>query len=304
MAILGKCRTAIVRNVTFAAMDNAVLLTAMFVAPNEDQEPMFWFRGYPVFATYFIVAIYVASMVIGTVAGPAMMSAGVATLGFFSELVHRGEVWRILTYGLINPPSIPFVIDMVIIVWFGRDLERFFGRAKFLRFYAILYLLTPLVFTVLGFIRPMAISGETGGFALFIAFAALYPGAMMFLRLEARWIAVVLVAIYTLQNVFARDTAGLIALWVNVGFAVGFIRHSQGRLELPPFKLPAFGRRQKLRVLPDPPARRRDSPETDAMSDVDGLLDKIARSGMASLSAKERARLEKAREALMKKDRE
>ena len=276
----------------------------MFLAPNEDQEPMFHFRGYPVFATYFIVFIYVVTMVVATVAGPAALNAAGAMLGFFSELVHRGEVWRVLTYGLLNPPGLSFVIDMVIIIWFGRELERFFGRKVFLRFYAMLYLLTPVVFTLLGFIRPMAISGETGGFALFIAFAALYPGAMMLLRIEARWLAIVLVAILTLQNLYSRDTAGLIALWVNVGFALGFVRHAQGRLELPRLKLPAFGRKPKFRVLPTPAPRRREVQENDAVESIDPLLDKIARTGMASLTAKERARLEKAREALIRKERE
>jgi hypothetical protein len=39
----------------------------------------------------------------------------------------------------------------------------------------------------------------------------------------------------------------------------------------------------------------------DAQAEMDALLDKIARSGLSSLSTKERAKLEKAREALMKK---
>jgi hypothetical protein len=38
------------------------------------------------------------------------------------------------------------------------------------------------------------------------------------------------------------------------------------------------------------------------MAEVDALLDKIARSGMASLTAKERAKLDAARANLLKKD--
>jgi hypothetical protein len=37
-------------------------------------------------------------------------------------------------------------------------------------------------------------------------------------------------------------------------------------------------------------------------SELDVLLDKIAKSGMGSLTPKERTQLEKAREALMRKD--
>ncbi len=265
---------------------------------------MFWLRGYPVFASHFIVLVYSATMVAATLAGPAAIVAAESALGFFSTFVHHGEVWRIVTYGLVNPPSISFVIDMIVIVWFGRELEKFFGRRTFLRFYTLLYLITPLAFTALGFLRPMSIVGETGGFALFIGFATLYPNAMMFLRFEAKWIALLLVAIYSLLNLYARDFVGFLALWINVAFAFGFVRHAQGRFEIPAISIPSFSRRPKLRVLPSPTPRRRDAAEVDEVESIDPLLDKIARSGMASLTAKERARLEKAREALIRKDRE
>jgi hypothetical protein len=63
-----------------------------------------------------------------------------------------------------------------------------------------------------------------------------------------------------------------------------------------------FRRQPKFRVLPTPLARSRRVEEPDEVESIDPLLDKIARSGMNSLTAKERARLEKAREALLKKD--
>jgi hypothetical protein len=42
--------------------------------------------------------------------------------------------------------------------------------------------------------------------------------------------------------------------------------------------------------------------EDEPTSEVDALLDKIAKSGIGSLTAKERKRLEKAREDLMKRE--
>ena len=38
------------------------------------------------------------------------------------------------------------------------------------------------------------------------------------------------------------------------------------------------------------------------MAEIDALLDKIAQSGLGSLTAKERAKLEKGRERLLKKE--
>lgn len=274
----------------------------MMFEPSEDQQPVMYLRGYPLHAAHFIVLLFVITMVVCTLAGTAGVSALTALFGFSSELVHHGQVWRIFTYGLVNPPTLGFVIDMLMIVWFGRELEKFFGRRVFLRFYAILYVLTPLTLTALGFFRPMSLVGETGGFALFIAFATLYPNAAMLFNLLAKWVALVLVAIFTLNHLYARDFVGLTALWVGIVFAFAFVRHQQGALELPTVRLPSMRKRPKLRVLPDPePSSRRD--EDDApMAEVDALLDKIAKHGIASLSTSERARLEKAREDLMKRE--
>ena len=69
-----------------------------------------------------------------------------------------------------------------------------------------------------------------------------------------------------------------------------------------------FRPKPKLRIVP----RRRDPEEAltradfeddEPESEMDALLDKIARNGLASLSPNERARLELAREELLKKDR-
>jgi hypothetical protein len=277
----------------------------MLFEPHEDFRPVMWLRGHPLFVTHVIVLGYVVTMLAAAVAGPGATAELTAWLGFSSELVHRGQIWRILTYGLVNPPSLWFVVDMLIIVWFGRELERFFGRKGFIRFYAALYLLTPVVFTLLGFFRPLTLVGETGSFALFIAFATLYPGAVMFFNILAKWLAIVAVGIYSLLHLYARDFVGLTALWITLGCAYGFVRHEQGRLTLPRFALPSLRKRPKLRVLPRPAPRAEidvAEVEDDVTSEVDALLDKIARSGLASLSADERARLEKAREALMRRE--
>jgi hypothetical protein len=75
---------------------------------------------------------------------------------------------------------------------------------------------------------------------------------------------------------------------------------------MPSLRMPR--RRPKLRVLPKPSSPPRAIPrvelaETAADTEVDALLDKIAKTGLASLTASERARLEKAREELLKKER-
>ncbi len=268
---------------------------------SEDQEPVTWLSGHPIYAAHFIVLVYVASMLVTTAAMAFGAAGGLAWLTFDSAAVLRGEVWRVLSYGLVNPPSLWFVVDMFMIVWFGRELEKFFGRRTFLTFYACLYLLSPLLFTLIGLWQPMYLAGETGGFALFIAFATLYPGAMMMFNLLAQWVALILVGIYTLIHLSNRNLPGLISLWATTGFAFGFVRHQQGRFSPPRFRFPR--RSPQLRVLDggaaNDPRALRSSNRT--ASEVDALLDKIAQSGLASLTAKERAQLDRSRAEILKK---
>ena len=265
---------------------------------SDDHRPITYLRGYPVYATTLIIAIYVGSVFATTL----VMALGYGeTCAYYLEFDSRkvlagGQIWRFLTYGFWNVPSIFFAISMVMLVWFGFELERFFGRKIYLRFYIALYLLQPLVYTVLGLIRPTDLTGVTDTLGVFLAFATLYPNAALIFNILAKWMAIVLVAIYTLMAIAARDVVALIALWVTVGYAYGFVRYEQGRLVLP--RLRWLQRSHKLHVLPSPDAR-----ENSASSDMDALLDKIAKSGIASLTAKERARLEAGRAELLKKDR-
>ena len=86
--------------------------------------------------------------------------------------------------------------------------------------------------------------------------------------------------------------------------AFGYVRWVQrgGEISLP--KLPSLRKRPKLRVVPRPASRTEidHTEEDESTTEVDALLDKIAKSGLASLSAAERAKLEKAREDLMKRE--
>jgi len=268
-------------------------------SPDDDRQPLTYFRGFPIHATTLLVIIHVATMVATTL----LMAAGAAGilqgLAFSSETVFdRFALWQFVTHAFVNPPSIWFAIGMVMLYQFGRQVESFIGRRAFLLMYLLLLVLTPLVLSLVGLFQPTAFSGSGSlHFAVFIAFATIYPGAAIFFGIQARWIALVLVAIYSLQNFGTHDWTGLLTLWVNVGFAWAFIRHERGDFALPDFRL--WKKKPHLRVVRAEPVRERKS---TAPSDLDALLDKIAKSGLASLTAKERARLEAARAELLKKD--
>ncbi len=281
---------------------------------SEEHSPITYWGGHPIYAIHLVVIAYCALMAVTAVAGPSFAPVLRATM-FDSREVLSGEVWRILTYGLFNAPSLGFAFDMLMLFWFGRELERFFGRKVFGQLYGGIYLLPPLVLTALGTFFPSGRLGQPGALALFIGFATQFPGMPVFFTLLAKWAAFILVGIFTLVHIAARDWVSLVLLWSTCGFAHLFIRHQQGFFQLP--RLSLFRRKPKLRVLPDLPTRetRRESAARPApaavaaastateMAEVDALLDKIAKSGIGSLTAKERAKLEAAREGLLKRGR-
>jgi membrane associated rhomboid family serine protease len=271
--------------------------------PPEDQEPITWLSGYPIYAAHFIVLIFVASMLVTTGFSFFHHNDWLDGFTFAREQVLKGEVWRIFTYGLVNQPTLWFAVEMFLIARFGRELERVFGRRSFLRLYLCIYLLSPLLFMLIGVGYPVKLEGESGSFALFIAFATVYPDMPMLFNVLAKWLAMVLVGIYSLMSISRHDLVGLISLWATVGFAFAYVRYEQGRLTLPSISLPK--RTPHLHALPDLKPKKlpvSKSPKESSMEEVDALLDKIAATGMSSLTPKERATLDRAREALLKKE--
>jgi hypothetical protein len=275
---------------------------------SSEHQPVTYWRGYPVYAAHFVVIVYVALMIVTAVGGPAMAPV-LGALGFDSARVLGGQVWRVLTYGLFNFPSLNFALDMVMLVWFGREVEKAYGRRPFFALYGGIYVLPTLLLTAVGLWQASSRMGQPGTLAVFVAFAAIYPGVPMLFNILAKWAALAFVGLFSLMALAARDWVSLLLLWSTCGYAYAFVQYQRGVLVLPSFRLPAP--KPKLRVLPDLPVKTAAAaaaaprkaapliaPVDTTMSEVDALLDKIASSGIGSLTAQERAKLEAARQGL------
>lgn len=279
-----------------------------YYAPASDEHrPLTYFNGYGIYAAHLVVIVYCVSMVVTAVLGP-FNPLIVDWLPYSNHEVLQGQVWRLVTFGLVNMPSIQFGIDMVMIVWFGREVEKRLGWRKFLGLFGGSYVLPPLLLLAVTPWWQFGMAGEIGALAIFVGFAVLYPGVPVFFNLTARWAAVILVGLFSLMALANRDWAWLLAIWIANAYAYGYARYELGHFSLPDLRF--WRRKPKLRVLPDLPTDAR-APQPRARSatpagapDVDAILDKIARSGFASLTPEEKARLEAARaDLLQRKDR-
>ena len=249
-----------------------------------------WFRvgTIDVTTTVFVVALGAISMLIESAPGTQL---GKLLLNPFD--VRHGQVWRIVTWPLFNPPSIWTVIGLAMLWFFGRDLEGEMGRRRYLWFILLLTVVPGLVAT--------AVTGGLGGIRLieigvFVAFAAEHPTMRFFFGIQAWVIAAVFVGIEILQLLDLGSYRGIAVLLSVVAVAL--------------LGLKAFGLGDELTWVPNiNPKRggpgkggkgraRKFKPGRPTVvagpwdqAELDRLLDKMGSGGMSNLSATEQKRL-------------
>jgi len=278
------------------------------VTTSDDYRPVAWMGRYPVDVTTMLVGVHIVCAILTALVFAIGHSGMVNYLMFDSAEIWSGaQVWRLITYAFIHPPMGSalrwFAIEMYMLFVFGREVERFIGQRAYVALYLILLLLPAVVLTVWGLWTrtAMATSGAIH-FAIFVAFATIYPNVELFLRIMAKWAALILAAIGTLSAMAAHDWQTLVVLWTSVGAAFLFIELRGAGPELVWWSdLKArFGPKPKFHVVPK--ARpRRVAESDDVYASIDSILDKISKFGIGSLTASERRQLDRERERLLKK---
>ena len=198
------------------------------VATSDDYQPVAWMGRYPIHVTTLLVMIHVVCMIIGCLLIAVGAGSFLGVLTFDSaQVLQGGRVWQIATYALVHSPSalIWFAIEMYMLFAFGREVERFIGRRAFIALYLLLLLVPPLFLTVWGLWQRTGLAGSaTIHFAIFIAFAAIYPNVELFLRIMAKWVALIFVAAYSLQLLAYHGWSELAVLWLSAALAYGFVQ--------------------------------------------------------------------------------
>jgi len=270
----------------------------------EQCEPLTWVGRVPVYLSTAIAFAHAVMMVFTALALASGAEWFFQILSFSPQsAIGKVHLWQFGTYAFVNRPEIFTLIQLVLLAFFGRDVEKFIGRRSFAWLYAILVLAIPVLLSVLSFLGVE--SGSYSGsdavhFAIFVAFALIYPGAEIFFGIQARWIAIALLGIYTLQMLAYRQWISLSILWWECGVSAAWMmREGVRSFSLPsvstiPVKRPE--RRSK-------PARREPEKEVELYDSIDPILEKIARQGIGSLTRGEREKLERVRAALLEKER-
>src|SRR5438477_4607875 len=199
------------------------------VTTSDDYRPVTWMGRFPVDVTTILVDLHVGCAIL-TAFLYAIGSAGALNYAMFdsAQVWLHGQVWRLITYAFIHPPSgyalLWFAIEMYMLFFFGREVERFLGRRNYIWLYALLLVVPPLILTLWGLSARAGLSGSGAlHFAVFAAFVTLYPNVQFFLRIPAKWILAILAAIGTLSALAAQAWQDLVVLWTSLAAAFIFI---------------------------------------------------------------------------------
>ena len=244
----------------------------------------------------------------------ALLVAGLCVVGLFvwaadptllepiilwPDRVLHGQVWRLVTWPLANEPDFWTALNILMLWFFGRELERMIGRNRFLWLLVMLAVVPGIVATGLDIggagIRQVEI-------AVFCLFCAEMPNVRFFGGIKAWWFAAGIVGLELLQLTGMRQQSLILVLLASLataalaGRSFGLLadhawipRLGGGRPTRSRRTRGRSGRSSGPTVVAgpwEPPAH-----SVHEQAELDGLLDKISSAGMDSLSRSEKERL-------------
>ena len=279
------------------------------VTTSDDYRPVAWMGRYPVDTTTMLVGLHVVCAVVACILIAIPGLSGVLNYFVFdSARIWSGlQLWRLGTYAFVHSPStlLWFAIEMYLLFVFGREVERFIGRRAYVTLYLILLITPVALLTIWGVWERSVLAGSPAlHFGIFVGFATIYPRAELFLRITAKWVAVILAAVYTLQLLAYHAWSDLVVVWTSIGAAFLFLELNGAGPELVWWNAvkTRFSPKPKFHVVPKPrpSSRSRGTESDDVYASIDPILDKISKFGIGSLTASERRQLNRERERLLK----
>ena len=254
----------------------------------------------------------------------AISPAAFNKLVFFAPEVRNGEVWRVVTWPIAEPPDFFALLGIVFFWVFGQQLEALFGRNRFLMWVLATAIIPAVAMTLLGIVNNEFdfTSADLGLGTLFLCgiwvYAATYPGVKWFEVVPLWAVAGIFTLLRLLQFTGFRAGGAVLFLLIaiaaslfagrSLGLATGWpIPHidltgvGSGSTGSPKRRKAPKQKRSKssggAKVVDGPwqnapaPTAPPVGPSPADQAELDGLLDKIGANGMDSLSASEKKRL-------------
>ncbi|MEO8438857.1 MAG: rhomboid family intramembrane serine protease [Spartobacteria bacterium] len=244
----------------------------------------------------FNVTVFVAQLVVQTNQPEAVTEY----LGLSYRGIDQAYAWQFLSAAFLHAGVFSFAGSMFLLYFFGRDVESILGQKHFLYLY-----LAGLIGGELGhlFLMPsttVLLAASGGVAAVVVAFATILPEleltqSLFFVlpvKIKAKYLSAALfVAGFFLLVV---DRQGVVSHSAYVGGGVAGWLYAN----LLGFGRPSFLQRALRRRRIEVERRQEMSLDEFIAAEIDPVLEKIARSGLGSLTRRERRVLAQAREKM------
>lgn len=263
--------------------------------------PRYWPAGHPsvtVLLVAGLVGIFAAQWIVETVQPELFVEPHWprTLLGLTGDSFSNGQWWQFFTFGLLHTGPLHLLGNLLLLYFAGREVEPIFGRKQTFTLFLAGQILGGVVHAfAMPDLRLLGVSG--GAAALVAAFATTLPelevvGHLFFvvpLKVCAKFFGLGLALVSALCW-FTQSIPAIGPAAAFTGCLVGWLhtrRLGFGR----PFWIQriVFERRRREARLDRMPAAQ------FVAQEIDPILEKIACTGMASLSRTERKMLERAR---------
>jgi membrane associated rhomboid family serine protease len=262
------------------------------------------------------VAVWVANLI---AAGSLPINRFLALQGDLPQ--HLLEVWQLVTYGFVHDDTGPWhlLFNMMAVYFFGREVEALLGRNEFYRFYFTAIVLAGIAWVASVQLSQPALAAQTflvgasgAVMAVVAVFIWYFPRQTVYiygvLPVPA-WALGVLFVVVDLQG--AASQQGNVAHVAHLAGAVFGLLYAWRGWSLGGLSDLSLQLRRRWRgmrvVRPEDDVqtqRERERADDEALQvEVDRLLEKISRSGEASLTSKERQTLTRASERFKQRSR-
>ena len=210
------------------------------------------------------------------------------------------QLWRVITYQFLHADLSHIFWNMLILFFFGPMLERIWGGRKFLIFYLICGAAGGFVYPLLakpglGLLHSGWLVGASGSIlGMLAAGAILFPKAIvlvMFVFPMHLWILAVILAAMSMLTLFSGENQG------------GEIAHLAGMATGAIYVLTESWRERMKFKMSSGRWEKKIAEQRNIKAELDRILDKVHKSGIHSLTRKEKKVLKQATRAEQMKNR-
>ena len=213
------------------------------------------------------------------------LNAFLPIFAFNPEAAHI-YLWQFLTYAFLHGGLMHILFNMLSLWMFGSELEDYWNKSYFLKFYLFCCITGAAMLWVanfLGWPQGIAIGASGGVYGVLIAYAMIWPEREVlffgFFPMKVKY----MVGILMLMIAFSQDAG--IAHMAHLGGAMGgflFVKYGRN------YFFSSLSRFSLISWFQKKTKQKKDFQQKLAREELDRILDKISQHGIHSLSEQEK----------------